>query len=51
MRLRPHAAYLAGLGGRAFDRADFLRESTAVAGRAIGTQHGVASEVLSNLGV
>lgn len=48
--LRAHASYLEGLG-RAFDPEDFLRESTAVPGRAIGTPHAVSFEVLVNQSV
>jgi LmbE family N-acetylglucosaminyl deacetylase len=48
--LRAHATYLEGLG-RAFDPGDFLRESTAVPGRAIGTPHAVSFEVLVNQSV
>jgi hypothetical protein len=43
--LRAHAAYLDG-PGRAFDPAELLAESTAVAGRSIGVQHAVPFEVL-----
>jgi LmbE family N-acetylglucosaminyl deacetylase len=48
--LRAHASYLDGLG-RAFDPEDFLRESTAEPGRAIGTAHAVSFEVLVNQSV
>jgi LmbE family N-acetylglucosaminyl deacetylase len=48
--LRAHKSYLDGLG-RDFDPDEFLREMTAVAGRHLGVSHGVAFEVLSNIGV
>lgn len=48
--LRAHASYLDGLG-RVFDPEDFLRESTAVPGRAIGSPHAVSFEVLVNQSV
>lgn len=48
--LQAHRAYLDGLG-REFDPAEFVRESTAFAGRAIGADHAVAFEQLHNLSV
>lgn len=48
--LQAHAVYLEGLG-REFDPAEFLRQSTAEAGKAIDTEHAVMFERLVNLSI